>query len=309
MTFGLQCDEPTSASILDRAAEGGIDFIDSSDVYPLGGDLATVGRTEEILGRWLHGRRDRFVLATKCFGRTGPSPFDGGNSRKHIFDAVDASLRRLQTDYIDLYQAHKDDPETPLAETLGAFTELIRQGKVRAIGASNYSGARLAESLEVSQQKGLASYRTLQPEYNLYDRFAYESDLEPVCQKYGLGGIPYFSLASGFLTGKYSSEADLSKSQRGQMVKKYLNLRGFRILDALDQVAKRHNATPTQVALAYLMARPGITAPIASATNLQQLDELVKAASLMLDQASIDLLNQASAQDSENESRPSVAAD
>ena len=201
----------------------------------------------------------------------------------YIQRAVEDSLRRLQTDYIDLYQAHKDDPDTPLAETLGAFTELIRQGKVRAIGASNYSGARLTESLEVSRQKGLASYQTLQPEYNLYDRFGYESDLEAVCQKYGLGVIPYFSLASGFLTGKYRSEADLSKSQRGQMVKKYLNPRGFRILDALDQVAKRHNATPTQVALAYLMARPSITAPIASATNLKQLDELVKAASLMLD--------------------------
>jgi aryl-alcohol dehydrogenase-like predicted oxidoreductase len=192
---------------------------------------------------------------------------------------------------------------------LKAFTELIRQGKVRAIGASNYSGVRLAEALKVSQEKGLASYQTLQPEYNLYDRFAYESDLEPVCQKNDLGVICYFSLASGFLSGKYRSEADLSKSPRGQAVKKYLNARGFRILDALDQVAKQHNVTPTQVALAWLMARPSITAPIASATNLKQLDDLIQSATLKLDRSSIELLNQASKPDSENESRPSAAAD
>jgi aryl-alcohol dehydrogenase-like predicted oxidoreductase len=232
-----------------------------------------------------------------------------GLSSRYIQQAVEDSLRRLQTDYIDLYQAHKDDPDTPHDETLKTFTELIRQGKVRAIGASNYSGGRLAEALKVSQEKGLASYQTLQPEYNLYDRFAYEGDLEPVCQKNDLGVICYYSLASGFLSGKYRSEADLSKSPRGQAVKKYLNARGFRILDALDQVAKQHNVTPTQVALAWLMARPSITAPIASATNLKQLDDLIQSATLKLDRSSIELLNQASKPDSENESRPSAAAD
>ncbi len=307
--FGWTADEATSFNLLDAFVDKGFSLIDTADVYSRWIPGHKGGESETIIGNWLKktGKRSQAVIATKV----GLDMGDGkkGLSASHIQRAIEDSLRRLQTDYIDLYQAHKDDPETPLAETLGAFTELIRQGKVRAIGASNYSGARLAESLEVSQQKRLASYQTLQPEYNLYDRFAYERDLEPACQKYGLGVISYFSLASGFLTGKYRSEADLSKSQRGQMVKKYLNPRGFRILDALDQVAKRHNATPTQVALAYLMARPGITAPIASATNPKQLDELVKAASLVLDQSSIELLNQASAKDPENESRPSVAAD
>lgn len=232
-----------------------------------------------------------------------------GLSASHIKAEVEASLRRLQTDYIDLYQAHKDDPHTPLEETLQAFTDLLRQGKVRAIGASNYSGKRLAEALAVSQQKGLASYQTMQPEYNLYDHFGYESDVEPVCRKHELGVICYFALASGFLSGKYRSEADLSKSQRGQMVKKYLNPRGFRILDALDKVAKQYSATPTQVALAWLIARPSITAPIASATNLQQLDDLGRATSLELDSSSIALLDKASAPDSKSESRPSAAAD
>jgi aryl-alcohol dehydrogenase-like predicted oxidoreductase len=230
-----------------------------------------------------------------------------GLSAAYIQRAVEDSLRRLQTDYIDLYQAHKDDPNTPLAETMGAFTELLRQGKVRAIGASNYSGQRLAEALEVGKREELASYQTLQPEYNLYDRFAYESDLEPVCQKHALGVICYYSLASGFLTGKYRAEGDLSKSPRGQTVKKYLDARGFRILDALDHVAKQHNSTPTQVALAWLIARPSITAPIASATNLKQLDDLVQAANLELDRASIDLLNEASEQNPRSQSRPLAA--
>ena len=307
--FGWTADEPTSFKLLDAFVDKGFNLIDTADVYSRWIPGHKGGESETIIGNWLKksGKRSQAVIATKVGLDMGEGK--RGLSASYIQRAVEDSLRRLQTDYIDLYQAHKDDPDTPLAETMEAFTELIRQGKVRAIGASNYTGARLAEALEVSQQRGLASYQTLQPEYNLYNRFAYESDLAPVCQKYSLGVIPYFSLASGFLTGKYRSEADLSKSPRGQMVKKYLNPRGIRILGALDIVAKRHNATPTQVALAYLMAQPGITAPIASATNLKQLDELVKAATLMLDQSSIELLNQASAQDPENEARPSAAAD
>jgi aryl-alcohol dehydrogenase-like predicted oxidoreductase len=307
--FGWTADEATSFKLLDAFVDKGCSLIDTADVYSRWIAGHKGGESEIIIGNWLKksGKRSKAVIATKV----GMDMGDGkkGLSASYIQRAVEDSLRRLQTDYIDLYQAHKDDSETPLAETLGAFTELIRQGKVRAIGASNYGGARLAEALEVSQQKGLASYQTMQPEYNLYDRFGYESDLAAVCQKHGIGVISYFSLASGFLTGKYRAEADLSKSQRGQMVKKYLNPRGFRILDALDQVAKRHKATPTQVALAWLMARPSITAPIASATNLKQLDELVQAASLELDKSSIELLNQASTQYPENETRPSAAAD
>jgi aryl-alcohol dehydrogenase-like predicted oxidoreductase len=307
--FGWTADESASFKLLDGFVDRGFNLIDTADIYSNWVPGHKGGESETIIGNWLKksGKRNRAVIATKV----GLAMGDGkkGLSASYIQQAVEDSLRRLQTDYIDLFQAHKDDPANPLAETLEAFTDLIRQGKVRGIGASNYSGARLEEALKVGQEMGLASYQTLQPEYNLYDRFGYENDLEPVCQKYELGVIPYFSLASGFLSGKYRSEADLSKSQRGQSVKKYLNARGFRILDALDRVAKQHNATPTQVALAWLMARPSITAPIASATNLKQLDDLVQSAALTLDRSSIEVLNQASAEDSGNESRPSAAAD
>ena len=307
--FGWTADEPTSFKLLDAFVDKGFSLIDTADVYSYWVPGHKGGESETIIGNWLKksGKRSRAIIATKV-GMEMPG-VGKGLSAAHIKSAVEASLRRLQTDYIDLYQAHKDDPDTPLEETLQAFTDLLRQGKVRAIGASNYSGKRLAEALEVSQKHGLASYQTMQPEYNLYDRFGYESDLEPICQQQQLGVICYFALASGFLSGKYRSEADLSKSQRGQMVKKYLNPRGLRILDALDQVAKHHNATPTQVALAWLIARPSIAAPIASATNLQQLDDLARAASLELDASSIALLDKASAPDSQSESRPSAAAD
>jgi aryl-alcohol dehydrogenase-like predicted oxidoreductase len=200
----------------------------------------------------------------------------------------------LQTDYIDLYQSHKDDPDTPLEETLEAYDQLIKQGKVRAIGASQYSAARLAEALNVSKSRGLARYESLQPLYNLYDRAVYEDELEPLCVKEGLGVITFYSLAAGFLTGKYRSEDDLSKSARGGTVKKYLNERGSRIIDALDQVAAQYNSTPAHVALAWLIARPSITAPIASATSLEQLNDLIEATKLELDQTTIQLLDQAS---------------
>jgi aryl-alcohol dehydrogenase-like predicted oxidoreductase len=311
--FGWTADEPTSFRLLDAFVDKGFNLVDTADVYSHWVPGHKGGESETIIGKWLKqsGKRNKVVIATKVGMAMGDKK---GLSASYIQQAVEDSLHCLQTDHIDLYQAHKDDPNTPLEETLGAFTELIQQGKVRAIGASNYSGQRLAEALELSEkktssQKGLARYQTLQPEYNLYERFAYETDLEQLCQKSGLGVICYFSLASGFLTGKYRSEADLSKSPRGQMVKKYLNARGLRILDALDQVAQQHGATPTQIALAWLMARPSITAPIASATSLEQLNELVQAANLELSQASIELLNKASEQVPENESRTSVAAD
>jgi aryl-alcohol dehydrogenase-like predicted oxidoreductase len=218
-----------------------------------------------------------------------------GLSKSYILRAVEDSLQRLQTDYIDLYQSHADDPHTPLEETLEAYAQLIKQGKVKAIGASNYSAERLSQALKVSEQHGYPSYQSLQPLYNLYDRSEYETKLESLCQERGLGVISYFSLASGFLTGKYRSENDLSKSARAQFVKKYLNDRGFRILKALDQVAKQHNSTPASVSLAWLIARPSITAPIASATSLEQLNELIEATKLELDHSQIELLNQASA--------------
>jgi len=220
-----------------------------------------------------------------------------GLSKEYIKRAAEDSLRRLQTDYIDLYQAHEDDPQTPLEETLEAFSELIDQGKVRAIGASNYTADRLAEALNVSRSLGLARYESLQPLYNLYDRAVYEDELEPLCSREGLGVIPYYSLAAGFLTGKYRSEDDLSQSARGGTVKKYLNERGTRILHALDQVAAKCKSTPTRVALAWMIARPSITAPIASATSLAQLNDLFEATRLQLDQESIELLNDASAEE------------
>ena len=208
--------------------------------------------------------------------------------------AAEESLSRLQTDYIDLYQSHTDDSETPFEETLGAYADLIQQGKVRAIGASNYKANRLAAALDVSKRTGLPRYQSLQPQYSLVERAEYESELQPLCLNEGLGVINYWPLASGFLTGKYRSEADLKKSPRGQSVKKYLNERGLKILAAVDQVAQKHGATPAQVALAWCLARPGITAPIVSATNLQQLNELMQSVTLQLDRASIELLNQAS---------------
>jgi aryl-alcohol dehydrogenase-like predicted oxidoreductase len=307
--FGWTAGEPTSFKLLDSFIDSGFNLVDTADIYSHWVPGHKGGESETIIGKWLKqsGKRSKVVLATKVGMAMGEDK--KGLSAAYIRQAVEDSLRRLQTDYIDLYQSHKDDPTTPLEETLRAFGDLIDQGKVRAIGASNYSGQRLAEALELSRQKGLARYETLQPEYNLCDRFAYEGDLEQLCQKQGLGVISYFSLASGFLSGKYRSEADLSKSPRGQMVKKYLNARGLRILDALDRVAKQYQATPTQIALAWLMARPSITAPIASATNLQQLDELVHAPDIELDQSSIELLNKAGEQNPENESRSSAAAD
>jgi aryl-alcohol dehydrogenase-like predicted oxidoreductase len=292
--FGWTTDEQTSFRLLDTFVAEGFDLIDTADVYSRFAPGNEGGESETIIGKWLSlsGNRDRVVIATKVGMEMGPGK--KGLSGPHILRSVEDSLRRLRTDYIDLYQSHTDDPETPLEETLEAFAQLIEQGKVRAIGASNYTAERLAQALQVSEQKGYPRYQSLQPLYNLYDRADYETSLEPLCQEKGLGVIGYFSLARGFLTGKYRSEADLSKSPRGRGVKQYLNERGFRILRALDEVAEQYNSTPARVSLAWLIARPSITAPIASATSLEQLNDLIEATKLELDRSSIELLNEAS---------------
>jgi aryl-alcohol dehydrogenase-like predicted oxidoreductase len=232
------------------------------------------------------------VIATKVGSEMAGKK---GLSKAYIRQAAEDSLRRLQTDYIDLYQSHRDDPGSPIEETLEAYGELIKAGKVRAIGASNFTAERLSQSLEVAERTGLPRYECLQPEFNLYDRASYEGDLERVCRENEVGVITYFSLASGFLTGKYRSEADLGQSPRGQGVKKYLDERGRRVLAALDEVAGNHHARPAQVALAWLMARPGITAPIASATRLEQLDELIGATRLKLEPEEVETLDRAGA--------------
>lgn len=293
--FGWTVDESTSFQLLDAFAEAGFDFIDTADIYSTWKPGNTGGESETIIGNWMKqkGNRNNVIVATKVGMEMGPD--EKGLSRAYIFRAVEDSLRRLQTDYIDLYQSHEDDQSTPLEETLSAFAELIKQGKVRAIGASNYKAERLAEALAVSEQMGVPSYESLQPCYNLYERADYEEKLEPLCLDKGIGVIPYYSLASGFLTGKYRSEADLSQSLRGQGIKKYLDDRGFRVLKALDQVAELQASTPARVALAWLLARPSITAPIASATSLGQLEDLVAATELVLEPSAIELLNQASA--------------
>jgi len=292
--FGWTVDESTSFKLLDNFVAAGFNLIDTADVYSYWVPGNHGGESETIIGNWLKssGDRKRVVIATKVGMEMGPDK--KGLSRSYIFKAVEDSLRRLQTDYIDLYQSHTDDPETPIEETLSAYSELIKQGKVRAIGASNFTAERLKESIRLSEEKGLPRYESLQPLYNLYERADYETNLEPVCVEEEIGVIPYFALASGFLTGKYRREADLSKSPRGQGVKKYLDERGMRILDALDRVAKQHKSTPTRVALAWLIARPSITAPIASATNLEQLNDLIEGANLVLDAESMEILNQAS---------------
>jgi aryl-alcohol dehydrogenase-like predicted oxidoreductase len=293
--FGWTADEPTSFGILDEFVGAGFDFIDTADVYSRWVPGHKGGESEIVLGNWFKrsGKRKKVILATKVGIELAPDK--KGLSKAYILRAVEDSLERLQTDYIDLYQSHIDDASVPLEETLGAYDQLIKQGKVRAIGASNYSAERLAESLKVSKEHGLPRYECLQPHYNLYERAGYETDLEPLCLKEGIGVIPYFALASGFLTGKYRSESDLAKGPRGQMVKKYLEARGFRILAALDEVAAKLHSTPGKVAIAWLIARPSITAPIASATSVEQLKDLVDAANLSLDADSIKTLDAASA--------------
>jgi aryl-alcohol dehydrogenase-like predicted oxidoreductase len=293
--FGWTADEATSFRLLDRFVESGFNLIDTADVYSKWVPGHSGGESETIIGNWLRrsGKRDRVVLATKVGMEMGPDK--KGLSRAYIQRAVEDSLRRLQTDRIDLYQSHTDDPSTPLEETLDAYAELIRQGKVRAIGASNYSGERLLQALELSRLHGYPRYESLQPQYNLVDRADYENGLESICRQHEVGVISYYSLASGFLSGKYRSQEDLGKSVRGKGVGKYLDARGLRILSALDQAAEKLGSTPACVALAWLIARPGITAPIASATTPEQFDELAAAAELKLDAATVASLDQAGA--------------
>jgi len=293
--FGWTADEATSFKVLDAWVDAGMNFIDTADVYSRWVPGHAGGESETVIGKWLKrsGKRDRIVLATKV----GKDMGDGkiGLAPAYIRSAVEASLKRLQTDVIDLYQSHDDDANVPLADTLGAYADLIQAGKVRAIGASNFTAARLGEALAVSAQHGLPRYECLQPLYNLMERPAFEADLEAVCVQHGIGVITFFALASGFLSGKYRSEADLAKSARGQGVKKYLTPRGLRVLDALDTVATRLNATPAQVAIAWQIARPSVSAPIASATSPAQLADLVCAARLTLDADAVRAMNEASA--------------
>jgi aryl-alcohol dehydrogenase-like predicted oxidoreductase len=295
--FGWTVDEPTSFRLLDAWLDAGFNFVDTADVYSSWVPGHSGGESETIIGKWLRssGKRNRVVLATKV----GKPMGDGkkGLSARYIREAVDTSLRRLKCDHIDLYQSHDDDPDTPFEESLAAFAELIRAGKVRAIGASNHTAPRLAEALDTAERLGLPRYESLQPLYNLYDRQAFEAELEPLCVARGLGVVNFYALAMGFLTGKYRDEADAAKSPRGRRaVDTYLNARGRRILAALDDVANQHGATPGQVALAWQIARPSITAPIASATSPRQLEDLAKAAQLRLDAGAIAQLDDASAE-------------
>jgi aryl-alcohol dehydrogenase-like predicted oxidoreductase len=290
--LGWTADEATSFKLLDRFVAAGLNAIDTADVYSSWVSGHTGGESETVIGNWLKARggRDKVVIATKV----GWDQKQGGLTRARILARAEASLRRLQTDYIDLYQSHVDDPVTPLEETLAAHEALLQQGKVRVIGCSNYTAPRLAAALTVSADKGLPRYESLQPHYNLYSRADYERELEALALREGIGVIPYYALASGFLTGKYRSEADFGKSPRGSGARAMLNQRGRRILAALDDVAARIGSTPAGVALAWLMARPGITAPIASATTLEQLEELIAATRVKLDADAVKLLDAAS---------------
>ena len=295
--FGWTADEATSFALLDAWVDAGFNFIDTADVYSRWAPGHTGGESESVIGRWLKrsGKRHHIVLANKV----GKDMGDGkvGLRPAYIRQAVEASLQRLQTDHIDLYQSHDDDTTVPLADTLGAYADLIRAGKVRAIGASNYSAARLQEALQTSERLGLPRYESLQPLFNLYDRAVFEDALQPLCVQQQVGVINFYALAAGFLTGKYRTAADAAKSARGaNTTAKYLNDRGLRILAALDAVAQRYNATPGQVAVAWQMVQPGITAPIASATSVAQLHELVKATQLQLDSDALAQLDAASAQ-------------
>jgi aryl-alcohol dehydrogenase-like predicted oxidoreductase len=294
--FGWTIDKAQSHRILDRLVDAGLHAIDTADVYSAWAPGHQGGESETIIGEWLKasGKRSQVVIATKVGMKMGSG--DQGLSRDWIMKEVEASLRRLQTDVIDLYQAHKDDETVPLEETLGAFADLVKAGKVRAIGASNYSAPRLKQALEVSARDGLPRYETLQPLYNLMDRRAFEEALGPLCRAEGIGVINYYALASGFLSGKYRSEADFGKSKRGGNMGKYLTPRGLKVLAALDAVAGETAATPAQVAIAWLLAKPVVTAPIASATSLDQLEDLLGATALGLSPAQVAALDEASAE-------------
>jgi aryl-alcohol dehydrogenase-like predicted oxidoreductase len=292
--FGWTADEATSFKLLDAWLDAGFNFLDTADVYSRWNPGNSGGESETIIGKWMkaRGNRDKIILATKFGNEMGPGK--KGLSAAYMKTAVADSLRRLQTDYIDLYQSHRDDPETPIEETLSAYAGLIKEGKVREIGASNFSADRLAESLRISTAKGLPRYQSLQPHYSLVERAEFEGPLEEVCLKEKVGVIGYYSLASGFLSGKYRSKSDMAGRARGARVEKYLNDYGFGVVKALEEVAKRYEAKPGQIAIAWLIARPSVTAPIVSATNLDQLAELVESAEIELDPESIAKIDAAS---------------
>jgi aryl-alcohol dehydrogenase-like predicted oxidoreductase len=289
MTFGLQSDEATAFAVLDRAAEGGIDFVDTSDAYPLGGDLSTRGVTEEILGRWLQGKRDRFIVATKCFAPTGPAPFDGGNSRKHILAAVEASLRRLQTDYIDLYQLHGYDRATPIDETLGALDDLVRQGKVRYIGCSNFLTYQLVRAVGRSETLRLARFDSVQPRYNLLFR-QIEREMLPFCAEDGVGVIPYNPIAGGLLSGKHSRTAPPPAGTRFTLgtaaqnyQDRYWHDREFDTVEALGRLAAEAGVGLVTLSVAWVLANKAITAPIIGASRAEQLDASLAAVEYTID--------------------------
>ncbi len=289
MTFGLQSDEQTAFAILDKAAEGGIDFLDTADAYPLGGELETTGRTEEIIGRWLQGKRDSFIVATKCYGQTGPAPFDGGNSRKHIMSAVDASLRRLQTDYIDLYQLHNYDPLTPIDESLSALDDLVHAGKVRYVGCSNFLTYRLVRAVGRSETLGLARFDSVQPRYNLLFR-QIEREMLPFCEEEGVGVIPYNPIAGGLLSGKHVRDAPPTEGSRFTLgtaaqnyQQRYWHDREFDTVDALQGVASDTGLSMVTLSVAWVLAQSAITAPIIGASRPDQLDASLAAADVTLD--------------------------
>lgn len=291
--FGWTIDEKKSFELLDAFTGAGFNTIDTADVYSRWADGNSGGESEKIIGNWLksRGNRESVIIATKVGSDMG----EGKSLKKnYILKAAEASLKRLKTDYIDLYQTHFDDLDTPVEETLSAYDQLVKEGKVRWIGASNITPERLLQSLDASQVNGFPVYQTLQPHYNLYAREQYESQYEPLCLGHGLGVITYFSLESGFLTGKYRTKSDLEKSPRGGDMDKYFDTRGLKILSALDEVASIHNTTPAAVALAWLIKRQSVTAPIVSATNLKQLDSIIAAPNLELRADDIGQLNSAS---------------
>jgi aryl-alcohol dehydrogenase (NADP+) len=284
MTFGLQCDQQTSNAIMDRAAGGGVTFFDTADVYPLGGTGETVGRTEEIVGSWLKGKRDRFILATKCFGRSGPARWDQGNSRKHILDAVEASLRRLQTDYIDLYHLHGPDPETPIDETLRALEDVVRSGKVRYVGCSNFLAYQLARAIGRSEALGVVRFDSVQPRYNMLFR-EIEREMLPLCAEEGIGVIPYNPIAGGLLSGKHNPHGAPEEGSRftlGTAAQRYQDRYWhegmFETVEQLRPIASEAGMSLPQMAVAWVMANPAITAPIIGASRPEQLDDTLKAA-------------------------------
>src|SRR4051794_1905796 len=289
MTFGLQCDEPTSVAILDKAAEAGVTFVDAADVYPLGGGPETVGRTEEIIGSWMKGKREQFIVATKCFGRMGPNRWDQGNSRKHILDAIDGSLRRLQTDYVDLYQLHGPDPNTPLDETLEALDDLVRWGKVRYVGCSNFLAYQVARAVGRSEALGTARFDSVQPRYNLLFR-QIERELLPLCAEEGIGVIPYNPLAGGLLAGKHDRKTEPAEGSRftlgtaGSMYQqRYWHDREFDTVEAMRPIAADAGVSMATLAVSWVLANPVVTAPIIGASRPEQLQDSLAAAEQPLD--------------------------